>query len=344
MLIDLHGHHFSKEMMDLDPHWGPSWVDGTLKIGDWSLGTKKMPDLARVSKAEQSSDAIFQRWSREFRRGVMESLGVDMLVISVPSHMYMYWTGAFGVRFAQITNDVFAKYVAEDPQHFQWWAHVPMHEPAEAAKELERAVGMGALGFSCGGSNFGGLNLHSPEMDVFWQKVDELDVPAFIHGYNHSVSWGEHATEDPFDTTTVLGMCYDEACAFWHLTKGGVLDRFPKLRFYITHAGGYVPYQFVRLIQMDNTMAPDSVNERPLLDYMGNFWFDPQIPDPGMRKAMVDLIGVDQLVYGTNFMGSDQIDFDLSDGIGLSDEDREKIKSGNAIKLLKLDDRIAVTH
>jgi aminocarboxymuconate-semialdehyde decarboxylase len=342
MLIDLHGHHFSKAMMDLDPHWGPSWVNGTLKIGDWSLGTRKVPDLTSMSKAEQDSDAIFQRWGHEYRLEVMNRLGIDMLVISVPSHMYMYWAGDFGVRFAQITNDELAKYVEQDPVHFQWWAHVPMHEPAQAAKELERAVGMGAVGFSSGGSNFGGLNLHSRELDVLWEKAAELQVPVFIHGYNHSVAWGEHATEDPFDTTTVLGMCYDEACAFWHLTKGGVLDRFPTLRFYITHAGGFIPYQLYRLVEMDSTMAPDSVNERPLRDYLANIWFDPQIHNPAMRKAMVDVIGADQLVYGSNFMGSDQIDFDLTDGIGLSGEDREKIRSGNAIKLLKLQDRVPV--
>jgi aminocarboxymuconate-semialdehyde decarboxylase len=344
MLIDLHGHHFSKPMMDLDPHWGPSWVNGTLKIGEWSLGTKKLPDLHQVSKADQDTDAIFQRWSHEFRLQVMERLGVDMLVLSVPSHMYMYWTGDFGVRFAQVTNDELAKYVAADPVHFQWWAHVPMHDPPQAAKELERAVGMGAIGFSCGGSNFGGLNLHSRELDVFWAKVEELGVPAFVHGYNHSVSWGDHASDDPFDTTTVLGMCYDEATAFWHLIKGGVLDRFPGLRFYITHAGGYVPYQLFRLVQMDTTMAPDAVNGRPLSEYMPNFWFDPQIHNAGMRRAMVDIIGVDQLVYGSNFMGSDQIDFDLTDEIGLSDEDREKIKSGNAIELLKLEAHIAAAR
>ena len=108
------------------------------------------------------------------------------------------------------------------------------------------------------------------------------------------MTWGKDAMTDPFDTTTVLGMCYDEARAFWHLIKGGVLDRFPTLRFYITHAGGFIPYQLMRLAETSGTMAPDAVNERPLLDYLGSFWFDPQIHDPTMRRAMIDVIGVDQ--------------------------------------------------
>jgi aminocarboxymuconate-semialdehyde decarboxylase len=131
-------------------------------------------------------------------------------------------------------------------------------------------------------------------------------------------------------------MCYDEARAFWQLTMGGVLDRFPTVRFYITHAGGFIPYQLGRLTEMDETMAPDATNQRPLSAYLDNFWFDPQIHNPIMRRAMIELIGVERLVYGTNFQGSDQIDFDLTDGVGLCEVDREKIKSGNAIELLGL--------
>lgn len=340
MLIDLHGHHMTKAMFDLDTHWGPSWAKGTLKIGDWYLGTKKLPPLADTNDAQRVEGVIFDRMGHEFRLGVMEKLGVDILVISVPAHMYMYWTGEFGIRFAKTTNDEFAQWCAEDPEHFLWWAHVPMAYPAEAAKELERAIEMGAVGYMTGGANFGGLELHSPEMDVFWEKVAELDVPGFIHGYNQSVTWGKDAMTDPFDTTSILGMCYDEARAFWHLINGGVLDRFPTLRFYITHAGGFTPYQLERFSTTNETMCPDSMNQKPFLDYMGSFWFDPQLHNRSLRRGMVDVIGVDRLVYGTNFMGSDQIDFDLTDGIGLSDEDREKIKSGNTIQLLKLQERV----
>lgn len=340
MLIDLHGHHFTPGMMDLHPHWGPSWTNGTLKVGDWYLGTKKAPELTEVNKDELKSDAIFERFGHDFRRGVMEKLGVDVLVISVPTHMYMYWTGDFGIEFARTTNDEFARYVEADPAHFQWWAHLPMHEPAAAAKELERAVAMGAVGFSCGGGNFGGLYLHSPEMDVLWSTVAELGVPVFVHGYNDSMTWGARAMEDPFDTTTIIGMLYDDARAFWHLISGGVLDRFPSLRFYITQAGGFVPYQLGRIAETNTTMAPNALNARPVVEYLESFWFDPQIHNPVMRRAMVEMMGVDRLVYGTNFMGSDQIDFDLTDGIGLSDADRERIKSSNAISLLRLEDRV----
>ena len=347
MLIDLHGHHLTRGMMNLDPHWGPAWKNGTLNVGDWYLGTKKLPDLTGIKDDSTRNDdgsAIFSRNTHEFRRGLMEKLGVDKLIISVPAHMYMYWTGDFGARFAATANDEFHAYCSEDPEHFGFWATVPMHQPVKAAAEIERAVTqLGAVGMSSGGANFGDIaGLHDRAFDPLWEKLTELDVPVMIHGYNQSVTWGARAMEDPFDTTSILGMCYDEARAFWHLTLGGVLDRFPKLTFYITHGGGFVPYQLHRFSETSKTMAPDSTNERPLLDYMDRFYFDPLVHSAAMRRAVVDDIGVDRLVYGSNFMGSDAIDFDLTEGIGLSDEDREKIRSGNAIAMLKLDQHAVV--
>jgi aminocarboxymuconate-semialdehyde decarboxylase len=51
---------------------------------------------------------------------------------------------------------------------------------------------------------------------------------------------------------------------------------------------------------------------------------------------VAEVVGPDQLLYGTNFGGA--YDYgDLTAGIDLSDADREKIRSGNAINLLKIE-------
>jgi aminocarboxymuconate-semialdehyde decarboxylase len=71
------------------------------------------------------------------------------------------------------------------------------------------------------------------------------------------------------------------------------------------------------------------------MDYMKNFYFDLDVHHPALRRAVVEVVGADNLLYGTNFGGA--YDYgDLTDGIDLSDGDRDKIRSGNAIKLLKL--------
>ncbi len=59
-------------------------------------------------------------------------------------------------------------------------------------------------------------------------------------------------------------------------------------------------------------------------EHLHHFYFDPDIHEPIMRKALVELIGIDDFVYGDNLGGSDNFHGDPTDEIGLSEADRER--------------------
>lgn len=329
MLINLHAHQLTYGMFGHHPHWGPHWENNTLRVGDWTLGNKN---------PNQPHPAEY--FSLEAQLARMEERGIDMLVVSQPAHMFMYWAGDYGTIFARVVNDELAKFCEQDPDRFAFWALVPMGDPAAAPAELERAVNeLGAVGMMTGGANFASREIHDEAFFPLWEKLCELRAPVFVHGYNATAT-GESHGDDPFDASSILGMNYYESLCIWFLICGGVLDRYPELRFYVTHAGGFVPYHLGRLEQTNQTMAPDSVNEKPVSEYLDNFLFDPDVHEPIMRRALIDLIGVDRFVYGDNLGGSDNFHGDLTDGIGLSEADREKIRSGNALKLLS---RLSIT-
>lgn len=75
-----------------------------------------------------------------------------------------------------------------------------------------------------------------------------------------------------------------------------------------------------------------------MIEYLPNFWFDLDVHAPGLRRGVCEVVGVDRLLYGTNFGGAYDHG-DLTAGLGLTDVDREKIRSANAIKLLSLRNR-----
>ena len=152
--------------------------------------------MSKVGNSDRGS-AMFDRMDYPFRRRLMEEMGIDKLVLSISPLMFMYWTGDFGVDYAKLCNDELARWCAVEPEKFLWWATAPMHRPEEAAAELERAVGMGAVGLYLAGAGLGDYELHSPELDVVWAKVDELDVPLFVHGYPRALETG---AEDPSST------------------------------------------------------------------------------------------------------------------------------------------------
>ncbi|MDB5423993.1 MAG: 2-amino-3-carboxymuconate-6-semialdehyde decarboxylase-like [Phenylobacterium sp.] len=345
MLIDLHAHAPLKGYYNQHPHWGPFFEkhddgDIRLRVGDWilTLGAPERRAAVRAG-AVLNVEEYLNRWDDPSGRlAGMDALGQDAQVLSVPSHCYMYWADKeFATSYSRTVNNTLAEHCAKAPNRLFMWATAALQDPVAAAAEIRRAcTELGAKGLSAGGSNFGGLEFDSPELDPVWATMCDLDLPIFVHGYNQSVTWGKKANEDRYETTAIVGMNYDETKCFWYLICGGVLDRFPNLKVYITHAGGFVPYQLGRLEQTIQNL--DVVhNKKPMREYMKNFWFDPEIHELGMRQAMVDMIGADQLLYGTNFGGSDAIRHDLTEGLKLSHEDMEKIRWKNACDLLHID-------
>jgi predicted TIM-barrel fold metal-dependent hydrolase len=345
MLIDLHAHLPHPKFLEQDPYWGPFYEttpdgDVQLRVGQWKLqlATPERQAALKAGTLDSREETLAKRGNPQIRLAQMDAAEQDIQVLSLPSHYAMYWADAdFGLRYARRVNDVMVEYCAGDPRRLKFWAHAPLQNPPAAAAELERAVReLGALGLGMGGANFGGLDVHDEAMGVLWAKCVELDVPLFVHGYNQSVTWGNDYVKEKYDYTAILGMLYDESRLFWSFVNGGVLDRFPNLKIYITHGGGFVPYQLGRMA-MTNAVLRDAENARPLRAYLPNFYFDPLIHEVPMRQAIVEVIGADRLLYGSNFGGSDGIREDLTAALKLSPDDRDKIRWRNAAQLLRLD-------
>jgi predicted TIM-barrel fold metal-dependent hydrolase len=115
-----------------------------------------------------------------------------------------------------------------------------------------------------------------------------------------------------------------------------VFDRFPDLKVYITHGGGFIPYQLGRFDQT-NPHLEVTHNKKRLLDYIRNFWFDIELHELPFRQALTEVIDADRILYGTNFGGSDFIRHDLTDGLRIAEENLQKIRWKNAADLLHLD-------
>ncbi|MCU1454116.1 MAG: amidohydrolase family protein [Acidimicrobiales bacterium] len=346
MIIDLHAHNPMPALMNQHPFWGPfrevEDEDGKvwpLRIGDWTihLSTPEKEAALKAGVVEAPEEIFAKRADPAVRIEQMDKAGIDKMVLSITSHCYMYQTEPeWALEYARLYNDESAKYTAPFSDRLYFWAHAPLQDPQAAVGELERAVTqLGAKGLNMGGANFGGLEADSPELYPVWEKACELDVPLWVHGYNQSLNWGERAKDERYEITAIVGMMYDESSLFWNMVCGGVLDQFPELKVIVTHGGGFTPFQLGRFENTNEVLAT-AKNKKPVREYLSNFWFDPLVHDVPMRRAIIDLIGADQLVYGTNFGGADGTREDLLAPLDMPDEDREKIHSGNAVKLLKL--------
>ena len=85
-------------------------------------------------------------------------------------------------EFCRIINDGFAELCAKEKDHFPGWvAQVSLAAADAGVAEAERAVKeLGALGVQIY-TNVAGKPLDRPEYRPFWEKMDELGIPVWLH-------------------------------------------------------------------------------------------------------------------------------------------------------------------
>src|SRR5918996_4217275 len=82
-----------------------------------------------------------EEWSPEERIADMNSLGVDVQVISTSSGFYMYDEEvSTTLAIARECNDEVHQMTLDHPDRFKGFATLPMQDPRAAIAELDRAV------------------------------------------------------------------------------------------------------------------------------------------------------------------------------------------------------------
>ena len=95
----------------------------------------------------------------ENRIATMNKAGVGKLILSVPAHVFMYWTGKFDDEYAAICNDKLRHFANRHLIVYLW--HTNIANPEQAVKEIDCAVHqLGPKRLAVGGANFGGIQAH----------------------------------------------------------------------------------------------------------------------------------------------------------------------------------------
>jgi aminocarboxymuconate-semialdehyde decarboxylase len=273
----------------------------------------------------------------DMRLGHMKQMGVDRQILSIVPPMTFYGLDAgLNLELAASLNDSLSSLAQKHPAQFSCMATVPLQAPQKAAEELERAVKAGHLGVEIG-SNVAGGNLDDPALDVFWAKAVALDVPIFIHPVD---VMGSQDRLKNYHLRNFIGNPLDTTIAVACLIFGGVLDRFPDIRFYLSHVGGFVPWIRGRWqhgygereeTKIHGAKAPE--------EYFERFFYDTIIHNAEAFKYAVNTLGADKFLYGTDYpfdMGYLGAAREIPGLADLTERDQEKILCGNAQKLFKL--------
>jgi predicted TIM-barrel fold metal-dependent hydrolase len=150
-------------------------------------------------------------------------------------------------------NDQLATAVSENKSRFAGFAVLPMSDPAEAAKELERSVKQHGFVGALIDNHVFGKYYDGPEYRIFWQKVQELDVAIYIHptwpSDDMAPRYSGNFTEGASRSLSASGWGWhtDTGLHFLRLFASGLFDELPRLKIIVGHFGEMLPFMFERI-------------------------------------------------------------------------------------------------
>ena len=265
----------------------------------------------------------------------MDREGIAMQAIScVPFLMYPDVSADLALAIARVNNDAMAALALSDSAHFAPLASVPMQDPAAAAKELERAAKLGLRGVEIP-PKIVERQLDEPEFEIFWAAAESLRMAVCIHPFEAAPT----CALSRYFLGNLVGNLYDTGLAAALLIYGGVLERHPKLRVVLYHAGGALPALIGRLDMGYRLVAEcKQAIPRPPSTYVSQFHFDIIAHNRDMLRHLVTSYGADRFVVGSDYPLAAGLAHPVAEvkALGLSAGDEEKILSGNARGILRL--------
>lgn len=285
---------------------------------------------------------------QDTRLKLMDEHGIDQMILSlnapaaqaIPNH-------AKAIETTKKANDYLAEECAKNPDRFKAFAALPMQDPEAAAKELERCVKelgfVGALvnGFSQSETTEEPLYYDLPQYRSFWAKVEELDVPFYLHPRNPLPQDSRIYQGHPWLMGPTWAFAQETAVHALRLMGSGLFDEHPKLKIILGHMGEGLPYMMWRI---DNRnawveVAPNYPAKKKICEYFNeNFYVTTSgnFRTQTLIDAMLE-IGSDKILFSTDWP-FENIDHASNwfDQASISENDRQKIGYLNAKKLFNL--------
>ena len=257
-------------------------------------------DWHGMTAADGELDNPRNLWLPDRRLDEMDDLGVDMQVVSPTDVFYQYDRDPkVTARIAAEANEEVAEMVRFRPDRFMGLGTLPMQDIELARAEMSRAIGdLGLAGFMID-DHVNGVTYDNIVFDEFWAAVEELGAFILIHQYQPTVV--TYRTEDYFLLNSI-GNLVDRTLSFATLVYGGVMDRYPRLKICLAHAGGYTPYAVDRMDKGWEAWPEERgrTKDRPST-YVDRFYYDTVTFTARNMRFMLDVVGSDRVVFGTDW-------------------------------------------
>ncbi len=314
--------------IDIHAHQEPQCFQRAIRNGQSWHGLTAGSDEADIDPMET--------WTPEQRIDDMDSLGVDIQVVSTSSAFYKYELDpAVTLAIARDCNDEVHQLTLDHPDRFKGFATLPMQDTRAAIAELDRAVNQLGMVGAMIDDKVNEKTYDEPEFLPFWQAAEQMGALIFIHQGDPTVV--ESRTER-YHLPNTIGNLVDRAITFASFTYGGVMDKCPDLKVCLAHGGGYTCFGIGRMDRGWQVRSEARANiSSPPSAYLRRFYYDCLTHSEPALRLLIDSVGADRVVLGTDWPANMRIDWPVSWVLGLSSltqEEKEAILWKNLERLL----------
>lgn len=243
--------------------------------------------------------APLPHWTPEKSLANMDTHGIatSILSLSAPG-VNLAGSKSRASALARACNEYAAEICLQRPGRFGSFAVLPMPFTDDACKEAEHALDeLHADGVVLLGST-DGYFLGDSRFDDLMEVLNARSAIVFVHPNLHKSSTELGLSAPGF----LVEFVCDTTRAATNLILSGTVEKYPRIRWILAHAGGFLPYIAWRL-SLANVMpgfaikAPEGV-----LHHIREFYYDTALsPSPFAMAALRELVEPDHILFGSDY-------------------------------------------
>ena len=237
-------------------------------------------------------------WDARARLDWMDAAGVDVQIVCATPVMFGYaWDAPRAAQWAARMNDLALAFCAAAPARLKPLAQVPLQDVDAACREVTRAREGGHVGVQIG-NHVGDTGLDDPGILAFLAHCAHERMPVLVHPWD--MMGGERMKK--WMLPWLVAMPAETQLGILQLILSGAFETLPReLELVLAHGGGSFAWLVGRvdnawkrrdIVRADCPRLPSS--------YCDRFLVDSAIFDAGALRLLVDRMGADRVMLGTD--------------------------------------------
>jgi predicted TIM-barrel fold metal-dependent hydrolase len=168
----------------------------------------------------------------------MSQFGIDIQVLSFAVPGVDSFEKGMSIKLSKLLNNEMSMLSEKYPENFAGLASIPFADQDNALDELNRAIRELGMRGVVAYNNIEGKYLDSPEFAEIFRRIESLSVPVYVHP---TIPVAAKVTGSDYNLNMLLGWPFETSITMARIALSGLLEKFPNLKFIISHGGGMIP-------------------------------------------------------------------------------------------------------